>query len=361
MASIPANIAKRQIPAFDAQIYERLAETAYSLAKYDAKQEVRGYNLPALMLRSESSSSSQIERLTSSVKNIALAELSDAVPTNAKFISQNTSAMRRALDMSKSALSAGSIIEMHSILMADAQERAFRREQVWIGGTPYSPHDAAYVAPHHSRVDALMADWIDFAKRSDVNPVVKSAIAHAQFETIHPFTDGNGRSGRALLHVLFSEEGLLSHATLPISAGLLHDVDSYMSAISAYQTGDIEPIVERIIDALDMAVIIGERTAAQVDAVLDGWEETISERKASAIHRLPEVLVEQPVVNIAYLARALGITERAASSLVERACEYGILKKMGNAKRGAFFQAADLIDILEEASSAEGIRRMLNV
>jgi Fic family protein len=269
--------------------------------------------------------------------------------------------MRRALDMSKSALSAGSIIEMHSILMADTKEKSFRREQVWIGGTPYSPDDAAYVAPHYSRVDALMADWIDFAKRPDVNPVVKSAIAHAQFETIHPFTDGNGRCGRALLHVLFSEEGLLSHATLPISAGLLHDVDSYMSAISAYQTGDIEPIVERIIDALDMAIIIGERIAVQVDAVLDGWKETINERKASAIHRLPEVLVEQPVVNIAYLARALGITERAASSLVERACEYGILKKMGNAKRGAFFQAADLIDILEEASSAEGIRRMLNV
>jgi hypothetical protein len=69
MASIPANIAQRQIPAFGAQIYERLAETAYSLAKYDARQEARGYNLPALMLRSESSSSSQIERLTSSVKN----------------------------------------------------------------------------------------------------------------------------------------------------------------------------------------------------------------------------------------------------------------------------------------------------
>lgn len=358
-ASIPPAIASQEIPALSAELYERLTETTYSLAKYEAKQETRTYNLPALMLRSESSSSSQIERLTSSVKNIALAELSDAVPANAKLIAQNVSAMRRALAMSHEQLNAGSIIEMHALLMANPTETTFRREQVWIGGTPYSPHDATFVPPRHERVDVAVDDWIKFVNRQDINPVVKAAIAHAQFETIHPFTDGNGRSGRALLHVILSQDSMLTRSTLPLSAGLLHDVSSYMAAISAYQQGDVEPVVMRIIDALETAVVIGEKIALQVDEVLEAWQEVITERKTSAIHRLANALVEQPVVNISYLAQKLDITERAASTLVEKACEYGMLKKMGNAKRGAFYQATSLISILEEASSAEGIRRML--
>jgi Fic family protein len=359
MASVPAKIATRQIPALDQALTNRLAEITYNIAKFDAHQEARDYNLPALMLRSESASSSQIERLTSSVKNVALAELSDAAPANARLISRNVGAMRQALKIAQGQLSAQAIIKMHSILMADPTETTFRQEQVWIGGTPYSPHGAAFVPPHNSRVDALVADWLEFTRRNDAPPLVKLAIAHAQFETIHPFTDGNGRAGRALLHTLLAQEGMLTHATLPISAGLLHNSDAYMQAISAYQNGEIAPIVAQIADALEVAIVIGDKIAARLDAVLDGWRAAVTERKTAAIHRLPALLVEQPVVNIAYVAENLAITERAAANLVDRACQYGILKKIGNAERGVFYQAPELIDVLEEASSASGIRRLL--
>jgi Fic family protein len=267
--------------------------------------------------------------------------------------------MRQALKIAQGQLSAQAIIKMHSILMADPAETTFRQEQVWIGGTPYSPHGAAFVPPHNSRVDALVADWLEFTRRDDAPPLVKLAIAHAQFETIHPFTDGNGRAGRALLHTLLAQEGMLAHATLPISAGLLHNSDAYMQAISAYQNGEIAPIVAQIADALEVAIVIGGKIAARLDAVLDGWRAAVTERKTAAIHRLPALLVEQPVVNVAYVAENLAITERAAANLVDRACQYGILKKIGNAKRGVFYQAPELIDVLEEASSASGIRRLL--
>ncbi len=359
MASVPAKIATRQIPALDQALTNRLAEITYNIAKFDARQEARDYNLPALMLRSESASSSQIERLTSSVKNVALAELSDAAPANGRLILRNVGAMRQALKIAQGQLSAQAIIKMHAILMADPAETTFRQEQVWIGGTPYSPHGAAFVPPHSSRVDALVADWLAFTRRDDAPPLVKLAIAHAQFETIHPFTDGNGRAGRALLHTLLAQEGMLAHATLPISAGLLHKSDAYMQAISAYQNGEIAPIVAQIADALEVAIVIGDKIAARLDAVLDGWRAAVTERKTAAIHRLPALLVEQPVVNIAYVAENLAITERAAANLVDRACQYGILKKIGNAKRGVFYQAPELIDVLEEASSAPGIRRLL--
>lgn len=205
----------------------------------------------------------------------------------------------------------------------------------------------------------LVDDVLAFTEREDLDPVVKTAVAHAQLETIHPFTDGNGRTGRALLHVVAAQAGLLEHSVLPISAGLLHSSESYMQAISAYQQGDAEPIVREMAEAFELALVIGARMTDQLDAALKQWEERIVERKGSAIRRLAPVLVEQPVVNVKYLAEKLEISERATLNLVEKACDYGILKRMGNAKRGAFYQAPELVEVLEKAASLESIRRML--
>lgn len=111
-------------------------------------------------------------------------------------------------------------------------------------------------------------------------------------------------------------------------------------------------------DALELSVVIGARVASDVDEVLAGWAQANTDRAGSASHRLPNLLIEQPVVDVAYVASHLDITDRAARNLVEEACERGILAKMGNAKRGAFYQAPGLISVLEEASSLEGIRRI---
>ena len=188
--------------------------------------------------------------------------------------------------------------------------------------------------------------------------VAKAALFHAQFETIHPFTDGNGRTGRVVLHRMLALDEALLYATPSISAGLLHDVGRYMGALDAYHEGEIEPIVGCLVDALELAVVIGSRIAADVDAVLDAWRSANTDRASSASHRLPALLVEQPVVDTGFVSRRLGITDRAARALVQVACERGILSKVGNARHGAFYQATDLIEILEEASSLQGIRRI---
>ena len=309
-------------------------------------------------MRSESSSSSQIERLTSSVRNVALAELSDRAPANALLIAGNVAAMREALRQGGS-VSIDSICRIHDVLMAGTSEiEGLRDEQVWIGGTPYSPHGASFVPPHASRVPECIDDLIGFGVREDVPPVAKEAIFHAQFETIHPFTDGNGRTGRALVHRMLANDEVLLHSTLPVSAGLLHDVERYMKALDAYHEGEVEPIISCFADALELAVVIGLRIAADVDTVLDAWRAANTDRAGSASYSLPALLVEQPVVNVAYVADRLGITDRAARNLIETACERSILSKMGNAKRGAFYQADELIEILEEASSLQGIRRI---
>ena len=356
-AAVPANIAALPVE-IPAQLARRIAEVEVSLARFDQAQAARDWPLPALLLRSESSSSSQIERLTSSVRNVALAELSSKAPSNALLIAGNVAAMREALGQSGD-IGIDSICAIHDVLMRGTREEpGLRKEQVWIGGSPYSPHGATFVPPHADLVRPCLEDLVAFGAREDISPIAKAAIFHAQFETIHPFTDGNGRTGRALLHRILARDEVLLHAMLPVSAGLLHDVERYMGALDTYHDGAVEPMIECLADALELAAVIGSRIASDVDEVLGGWASANTDRSGSASHRLPALLVEQPVVDVAFVASRLGITDRAARNLVETACERGILAKMGNAKRGAFYQAIDLIAVLEEASSLEGIRRI---
>ena len=356
-AAVPASIAALPVE-IPAQLARRIAEVEVSLARFDQAQAARDWPLPALLLRSESSSSSQIERLTSSVRNVALAELSSKAPSNALLIAGNVAAMREALGQSGD-IGIDSICAIHDVLMRGTREEpGLRKEQVWIGGSPYSPHGATFVPPHADLVRSCLEDLVAFGAREDISPIAKAAIFHAQFETIHPFTDGNGRTGRALLHRILARDEVLLHAMLPVSAGLLHDVERYMGALDTYHDGAVEPMIECLADALELAAVIGSRIASDVDEVLGGWASANTDRSGSASHRLPALLVEQPVVDVAFVASRLGITDRAARNLVETACERGILAKMGNAKRGAFYQAPDLIAVLEEASSLEGIRRI---
>lgn len=359
-AAIPPRIAEQSVHVPEA-LSARIADLLVRLVRFDEAQASRGYDLPALLLRSESAASSQIEHLTSSVRNVALAELSPDAPMNARIVQGNLDAMRKAL-AAPGELSVSLIQAIHAALIEPSGASfggQLRDEQVWVGGTAYSPHGAIYVPPVPGRVAGCLDDLVSFAGRDDVNPVAKAAIAHAQLESIHPFIDGNGRTGRALLHRMLRQDDVLATSALPVSAGLLHDVDAYMAAIGAYQQGDPSPIIGRVTDALELSLAIGSRLARAIDAVMDGWRASIAERSGSAIWRLPALLAEQPVVTVAFVAERLGITPRAAQTLVARACEYGMLRRLGAKRRGDFYQSDALIDLLEDVSSMPGIRRML--
>ncbi len=358
-AAVPLKIADRplEIPA---DLSGRIESLVGALSRFDALQTQRGYNLPALLLRSESAASSQIENLTSSVRNVALAEVSGDGPRNALLIMGNLEAMKAALSIN-GPLGIESILDIHRILINRSGQTfggELRDQQVWIGGNAYGPHGALYVPPVSGRVPGLLDDLVAFSARDDIGALAKAAIVHAQLETIHPFIDGNGRTGRTLLHKILKDEGVLRQTAMPVSAGLLHDVDSYMDSLKKYQMGDPLAVVEQLVSALELALAIGSVTAARLDGVMESWSGMINERAGSSIHRLPQLLAEQPVVNSAYVARGLSITTRAATSLIARACEYDILHPMGNRRRGEFYQADAIIDVLEEISSEAGIRRM---
>ncbi|MHA7994046.1 Fic family protein [uncultured Collinsella sp.] len=359
-AAVPHMITHKDV-FLDSVLSARMSDLLISIARFDGEQAERGYDLPALLLRSESSASSQIERLTSSVRNVALAELTDETPQNARLIAGNIAAMREALS-ARDELTVESILDIHRALINWSGETfggELREEQVWVGGTPYSPHGAQYVPPAWERVPEYLDDMVRFASRDDVDPVVQAAVLHAQFETVHPFIDGNGRTGRVLLHKMLRKSGVMSHVTLPVSAGLLHNVDAYMESLDAYQQGDPIAVVRQLVEALELSLVVGRLVARSLDDVFEGWREIMTERENSSIYKLPSILAEQPVVNVAYVASELDITPRAAQNVVSRACEYEILRPIGNRRRGVFFQADELIAILEEASSLPSIRRMV--
>ena len=373
---LPKSVRRKITPTYQAAVLPRIAQERLripeelsaritdllmKMVRFDGTQVARGYNLPALLLRSESAASSQIEHLTSSVRNVAIAELSGDAPLNARIVQGSLDAMREALAV-PGEFSVPLILAIHKELIKPTGASfggKLRTEQVWVGGTAYSPHGALYVPPAPERVAECLDDFAVFANRDDVNAVAKAAIAHAQFESIHPFIDGNGRTGRALLHRMLRQDGVLTTSALPVSAGLLHDTDAYMAAIDAYQQGDPEKIIECVTSALELALIVGGRLARDIDVLMEEWKSAMTERSGSAIWRLPALLAEQPVVSVAYVAEHLGITQRAAQTLIARACEYGILRHLGSKRRGDLYQSDALIELLEEISSEPGIRRVL--
>lgn len=360
-AAVPPFIVNRQV-VLPPEIEARIQEVLVLVARFDGEQRAKGCQLPSLLLRSESSASSQIEGLTSSARNIALAELSDGAPANARLIAGNLAAMNRALDLTEGITVEG-ILSIHEALINHGGQTfvgELRNEQVWIGGTPYSPHGASFVPPVAGRVPGLLEDLAEFAGREDVGAVAKAAIVHAQLETIHPFDDGNGRTGRALIHKVLRDEGVLAHATLPVSAGLLHDIDAYMDSITSYQHGDVADVVSCLADALELSCQVGHRASRELDDVIGGWESAMTERRGSSIRNLPALLVRHPVVDIALVARELAISPRAASSVVGRACEYGMLRPLGNRRRGEFYQSDAILAVLDGISSMQGIRCVLS-
>ena len=360
-AAVPSFIAEQEV-TLPPEVETRIQEVLVLLGRFDGEQRAKGYQLPNLLLRSESSASSQIESLTSSARNVALAELSDSAPANARLVAGNIAAMNRALDL-PDGITVEGILSIHEALINRSGQTfggQLRDQQVWVGGTPYSPHGATFVPPVAERVPSLLEDLVAFASRRDVGPVAKAAIIHAQLETIHPFIDGNGRTGRTLIHKVLRDEGALTYATLPVSAGLLHNIDAYLDSIAGYQQGDIAGVVSQLADALELSCQVGYRASRELDATMEEWESTMTERRGSRIRELPALLVRQPVVDVAFVARELSISPRAASSLVNKACEYGMIRPMGNRRRGEFYQSDAILAVLDQISDVQGIKRMLS-
>lgn len=334
-------------------------EAAQAISRFDERYGEHVRPFAALLLRSESAASSRIENLTASARSLAEAELGVDDRANATLIVRNVRAMESALAAADN-LAPQSILDMHRTLMHDSNDAdiagQWRDEQVWIGSSHVSPIGADFVPPHHSRVPALMEDVMDYARRTDLPAMVQGAVAHAQFETIHPFTDGNGRTGRALLHAMLKHRGVASHVTVPVSAGLLANVTNYHDALTAYRAGNPEPIITVTAEASFLAIDNGTRLADDVVTITESWASKITARRDSAVWPVLDLLARQPVVNAAVLETKLGLDymrQKRALDVLEAA---GVVVGVNKFKKGRFWRAPEMLEALDAFAERAGRR-----
>lgn len=335
--------ATRQLVEFDAHAQRTLATDNPALGP-----------LAAILLRTEAASSSQIEQLTTSARQLALAEIGEGDNTNARAVLGNVHAMQAALSLAED-VSEASILAMHKALMLQqygfdaAQAGRFRGEQVWIGPADAGPRTADFVAPHHDRVHAAMADLVAFVQREDLPVLVQVALAHAQFETIHPFTDGNGRTGRSLAQSVLRNKGVVQSAAVPISAGLLVDVDRYFAALGSFRTGDAAPIILEFARASRIAAVTGSQLVDDLAAQLaQSRAQMHGIRSDAAAWRILPVLVGQPAVNTKYLVQTLGLGEMAALRALEAMTVRGVLIETTGRSRGRVWQHRGMLGVLDD-------------
>jgi Fic family protein len=334
-------------------------DASTEIARFDAELGRDVAPFGTLLLRSESASSSQIENLTAGARAIALAELGDGRLSNAMQIVANERAMRAAIELADR-LDADAILAMHAALMAhegDDVAGRWRSDQVWIGGSSYGPHEATFIPPHHRHVEAAMADLVAFARRDDIPVLVHAALAHAQFETVHPFVDGNGRTGRALVHAMLQAGGLTRNVTVPVSAGLLTDTDAYFAALMAYRDGDAAAIVNRLAEASFAAVANGRLLVADLQEIRDRWRDVIAARRDAVAWRLADLLLRQPVIDAAAVQSELDATSANAHRAIRQLTDAGVISEFSGRRRRRLWQAPEVLTALDDFAARAGRRR----
>lgn len=344
-----------QLPAATAALAD---EATAELARFDAEMGSEIAPFGAILLRSESAASSRIENLTASAKAIALAELGDTSKRNATEIVANAGAMTTAIALADR-LDAAAILAMHAALLTEHDPKIagkWRTAQVWIGSSSYGPHTASFVPPHHTRVAAAIDDLVRFMQRHDLPVLSQAALAHAQFETIHPFPDGNGRTGRALVHCLLRGKQLTRHVTVPVSAGLLGDTGRYFDALTAYRKGDIRPIVERFAEASFDSVVNGRRLVTELRALRDTWSQSIRSRRQAIVWRALDVMLRHPVLDNAVVRRELDVSAMGAEAAIAALVEIGALHEITGGRRNRRYAAVSVLAALDAFTERAGRR-----
>jgi Fic family protein len=353
-AWVPETIADFEpvLKATTAALSERASAAVRQLnSEPDALLALEG--LGRQMLRSEALASSQIEGLSISHRKLAMAEFGDLANYKAREIVGTMRAMERALAIGAAPgrLTTESIQAIHrEIAVVPPLDRIagqIREEPSWIGGV--DPSVAEYVGPPADEVPGLLDDLCEFMDRDDISPVAQAAIAHAQFEAIHPFGDGNGRVGRCLIGVLFRRRGLAPRLLSPVSLVLGANKDAYISGLEAFRTGAVDDWVRYFADATELAALCSRELADEVEGLRSDWRALLGPVRAdSAALALIDLLPRFPIVTAAAAEGEIDRSRRATITGLERLADAGILARHRNQKKGDSWEAKELFALLDE-------------
>lgn len=343
-AAIPPLIA-HLTPNLSMPVLTLATQAAFALTEFDTEMGERAHDLAPLLLHVEAICSSRIENLTASARAVLSAEMGARAPRHASEINANTRATQVALDLSDH-ITADTITAIHATLMAGQTRHTpgrWRVEAVWVGTRSDCPVGAEYVAPHHNLVPELIENLVAFTRRTDIPAVVSIALAHAQFETIHPFTDGNGRTGRALAQAMLRHLGVTRAAPVPLSGGLLTDVDGYYAALTAYRAGDIDPIVEVFANASLRAVDNARQLVEDIDRIRADWQDRLPVPRNSNAWRMLNLIARRPVLTPGAAAVEVGIPALDVRETLRDLRTAGILRAQREFRLGLLYRSPEIL------------------
>jgi len=272
----------------------------------------------------------------------------------AQSVLANIRALERAVDLASTveSLAREHLLEVHRILFEGTRDERFggeiRKEQNWIGGAASSPRGAEFIPPPPEFVPELIDDLCAFCNRVDLPAAIQAAIAHVQFETIHPFFDGNGRVGRALILIILRRRGLAKTYLPPVSLALAGEAERYVAGLTSWRRGNEEDWYTVFADALFRASDGARQFAARVAELQRHWMlRAGNPRKGSGPLRLIELLPAQPIVNAKTATQLLGGTEERARIAIRRLEEAGVLRQATVGRRNRAWECLGLFDQLD--------------
>ena len=316
------------------------------------------------LLRSEAVASSRIEGLAVSHHRLSLAQAGHVGDTVADLVVGNVRALEAAIDLAgaRERFRSADLLEIHRLLLPrEGHSGRFREMQNWIGGRHPNPRGAAFIPPPEDDVSRLIEDLCTFIARDDLPASVQAAIAHAQFETIHPFVDGNGRVGRALIQAILNRRGLTAgpqRVFPPVSLTIAASIDAYISGLTAYRHGDLNEWLGYLCESIIASAGLAEQLAENVATLQARWRSRVgSPRRGSATDVLIGALPTEPVIDAAAVRRIAGCSDRAAKTAVNRLLEGGVIKQIGERQRGRRFEAVGLFAVLDDLEHGASVRR----
>jgi Fic family protein len=351
------------------------AETAIRDLNEAGTTHVSLEGLARFLLRAESIASSKIEGLDAGARRLVeaealLAEGGGAADRVAVEVLGNIASMESAVELADEPreITLADLLGIHQILMERSPTPKLggiiREEQNWIGGSSYNPCSATFVPPAAEHVQGLLEDLTDYVNGDEHPGLVQAAIAHAQFETIHPFADGNGRTGRALIHVILRRRGLAPAFVPPISLVLATWSDDYISGLTAFR--HLHPAdspdrstaahtwLRTFAGATLRACNDAQTYASQIDDLVEHWRRALGAiRQRSALDLLLGILPGVPLMTVDSAARLTDRSDVAAGSAVNRLAEAGILvqRNIGR-QRYRIFEAPEVLELFTSLERA---------
>lgn len=357
----PAPLPPNPPIALSGELVAKLVDSNKKLAALDGlSARIPNMDLfVSMYVRKEALLSSQIEGTQCTLDDILNPLMEENTNRNVSDVVNYIKATEFALNRLHSLPLCNRLIkETHAVLMEGVrgQEKSpgeFRYSQNWIGGQGSTIRNARYIPPNPEDMQTAMSDLEKYMNGDDsLDPLIQAALIHYQFETTHPFLDGNGRVGRLLITLFLMEKGILSHPALYISYFLkMNRIEYYDRMTQVRKTGDYEQWVMFFLQALsdsagDAIQTIDALTALHNQSVAKLG--AFSKRQQTNLLKLFAYIETNPIIDVQKTAAALGLSYNTVSKMVTILVDEGILRQTDKAGKAKIYSYADYLDILRK-------------